>query len=262
MLLHQKGVYVRKISIVLGMVFLLAGIAGASLGVYPSRQELVLDRGEVFRGTYTVTNRYEVPITVAASQREWFISSENKGIPIAEWFSVSPESAEIAVGATKDFYYEVRVPSAAAGSLVAMISFTAQHPDATDINLMVSVPVFVIVADANRVDWDMSSIAARSASEGLSQISAKVINKGNVHLRPSGIVIVHKGKMEVMRVPFIESRPVYPELDRMIITDGFAQLAPGAYTVTVQVTCYEETMEKKASLRIKKDGTMMLKEKK
>ena len=107
---------------------------------------MVLMPGQSAKGTYMVTNDRQTPMTVTVSRRDWFVSEENKAFECAKWLFVSTKKLVLKPGETKPVNFRVKTPAQARGALFAMISLSSKSQDSDMLNVVVSVPVFVILS--------------------------------------------------------------------------------------------------------------------
>ncbi|MHB9154844.1 MAG: fimbrial biogenesis chaperone [Endomicrobiales bacterium] len=224
----------------------------ASLMVSPGRQEVGIPPGAVFKGTYTVTNNYDVPAEVKAQFRDWFTLPENKKFNINDWLKAYPESFSLQPGESKTVNYEVRVPRKAKGELVAMVSFSPETGESQGVKLLVSSALFVIVSGTEKYKWDVPEVKVTKNRFGKFVVEAFVKNTGNIHVRPAGSVriVSNDTKETVLQLDFAESRPVYPGASRQIIAHADFALKPGKYTAISTVRAEGGEREKKVNFKV------------
>ncbi len=232
--------------------------AYAGLTVTPSRTEISLVPGGSFEGSMTVRNDNDVPANVFASVRDWFVLPENKGLTASDWLVIVDSEVYLKPAETRDIKYEVRLSTAAQGSLVAMMSFVPQiEGDQGGITLMVSVSVFVTAKGTEKIDWDVSDVKIDDQT-GKLQFSAVVANNGNVHLRPVGNVVIYSKTEVVDSFNFSEGRPSYPGTPRSFVAVSKSDIKPGKYIAKINLQCYGQMKEKEVKFKIDKKGVAQI----
>ncbi|MCX5778428.1 MAG: hypothetical protein NTU66_04335 [Elusimicrobia bacterium] len=228
----------------------------AGLNVNPSRAEIVMSAGQSYSNVYTITNDYGVPITISVVTKDWFVLPENKSISAIDWLQVSTPSFHLAIGETKELRYQVVIPTQAVGSLVGMISLSPKSETEQGVTLVLSVPVFVTVAGTEKIDWDFTDTQFSNKS-GKLQVSIKITNAGNIHLRPVAEAVLFDGKKVVGKMSFGESRPVYPGSYRSIMSTMDVP-KKGTYKGAVKIVCAGQEKIKKFKLKINKSGELKI----
>ena len=239
-----------------GLFALTFSSAYGALTVFPSRQEISLPAGAKVQGEYVVKNESDQSIVIKLEFRDWFVLPKNSGIKAKDWLSIVTTQLKLGPQEEKPVQYEVKVPTSAEGVLVAMLSFLPQGE--AQVSLMLSVSLYVTVAGTEKISWQISDVNLSYRMNQL-QISAKVWNHGNVHVRPQGMIEIYKGKLKLDEFGFAESRPVYPENSRLILArKEKMNLLPGKYRARIHLRGQGEQKEKEISFRLKKSGEIIL----
>jgi hypothetical protein len=217
-------------------VLLITNTSLFAMGLTPSRLEIGLKPGEVFEGTYTVTNDqgFELPVSIAS--KNWFTSKDNLGITATDWLKVTPEEIILSTGASETVHYKITVPEKANGMIMSMVSFVSPSALDSNVNMALTVPIYVTVQGTEKVKWQISE-AKPDFSSDTTRILAYVENKGNVHVRPSGNVkIYNKNRTISIQLNFKDGAPVYPgRTQEFYADDKELKLVPGRYTAEIEM---------------------------
>ncbi len=237
----------------------------AGITVEPVRQEIKVSPGKKAQGSYFVYNVGKEPAHITVAPRDWFVLKENKGISADSWLRIMPQELDLEPGERKEVKYEVAVPTEAVGELVAMISFVPQAEEESMINVVFSVSLYVMIEGTEILKGEISKVdIRRGKEEGSSDLRFGVLveNRGNVHLRPKGKIVIEdrKGK-KIKEVELTYGWPVYPGKNRGYFADWKgASLKSGKYKAiaTVDYGDPENILKKTVSFKVdKKDNIEM-----
>lgn len=222
-------------------VLLLAGMAPLlwgghpawALNVSPGRTEVRLDPGKSTKLVLAVVNDEPEKLSVQVSGKDWFVLPANQGYPVDKWLKIhGPLSFNLSPGESRNIKVTVTCPRGVEGELVGMVSFLYQTGQPSMVTPMISVSVYVAAAGTEKIAGEIKDMAVRLWRDQL-QVAVSVKAAGNVHLRPTGqVVLVDAKGTEVARWPIPEGDPAYPGMERGYfakIPSGF-KLAPGRYT--------------------------------
>jgi len=237
-----------KAGIIIISILSLAGGVGraeiASMNVIPSVNEIVLSENETKSGIYTVQNSSEMDMRVTIVSSYWYLSEENKDIPLSSWLTISPTEFDLPAGENRDIPYEVTAPKGALGELVAKLSFCPKPIEGeVAVNVVFSVSLYLKIRGTGkpRHELDDFKIWKHKDKEAMG-IEAVLKNKGNIHLRPRTTVYVQDFLGEALkRVPLKYGVPVYPDRTQNYRGNIFNfSLKPGLYRAVVE-TRYTDT---------------------
>lgn len=241
---------------ILSEIFL--SIAYAGLSLYPVRQEVTLPPGGKFKGTYTIKNTFEKPITMQVSYRDWFVLPENKNITVNDWLTVSPTEFYMLSNEEKNVDYEIRLPTSTIGFTSAMISFMPKPEGDQQINMMLSGSLYAIASGTEKYEWDFIDVKITFTSPTLT-VEATLKNTGNIHVRPEGILKIYKGQKEICSGIFEQGKPIYPGNSRNILgsaNDCF--LKEGNYSAQLLLhDAVGNTAETKVNFKVKNNGEVV-----
>jgi len=232
----------------------------AGLMVTPTRAEITLPPGGTYEGVFHVTNDLGHTALINVTTGYWYVSAEEKNVPISDWVEVDTMDFTFNPGETRDYKYRIQLSTSAVGMRSVMFTFM-EKPQAgvQGISLLISVSLYVTAAGTERKDWDFENFTI-SSYQGNTQFSVYVRNSGNVHVRPNGFVKVIKGKKETtLEIP--ESRPAYPNQRRQAVAHGVQKEVfpkPGKYKVIVSLTGTGITKEKTYEVQVKKTGEVVI----
>lgn len=231
--------------------------------VDPVRQEIKVSPGNEAQGSYFVYNVGKEPTHVTVAARDWFVLKENRGINVDSWLNITPQELDLEPGERKEIKYEVVVPARAIGELVAMISFVPRAEEESMINVVFSVSLYVMIEGTEILKGEISKVDIRKwEREGSSELRFGVVveNRGNVHLRPKGKIVIEdrKGK-QIKELELTYGWPVYPGKNRAYFGDWkVASLKSGKYKAmaTVNYGDPENILKKTVSFEVDKNGNI------
>lgn len=236
--------------IALAASLLAVSVSAFPIGLTPSRLEINLGPGEVVEGTYTVTNDqdFELPVTVAS--KNWFTLKENLGITATDWLQVWPEELVIPVGGSAVVHYRVSVPAKAKGMLMSMVSYIAPSGPESNVSMALTVPIYLTVNGTEKMKWGING-ARPDLSSGTMRILARVVNTGNLYIRPAGSVLLFGPGGKASVINFKEGNPVYPgRVQEFYAEDKDIKLEPGRYRAEIEMNYRGKTCKKRIDFSI------------
>ncbi len=229
-----------------------------ALTVTPVRQEIRVIPGGNTKGSYTVSNETKESLQIKVSAREWFKWKENKDIAMSDWLILSPKKFLLESGESKKVNYEVKIPTQAVGVLSAMLSFSPQTKSSEGVVLSVS--LYAIVEGTEVISADIEKTDIQKKEKNL-HISVTFKNRGNIHLRPEGEVIIIKKKKEIDRFKLRLGRPVYPGKTRTLVGDSKIGIISGKYRARILLYYGDNSLiEKVIPFKINRKGKLKVKE--
>jgi hypothetical protein len=241
------------VCIILGL-FLLQGayvapVAEAQgLNVAPTLIELRLTPGEVQQGIYRLKNETEDVMAVTVQPENWMVrlfGAEGE-LDVSDWFVVTPTEFDLAPGEEKDITYTMTAPFKFTGEKVAQVFFGFKHAQSDAmLSTRLGVIVYMMAKGAEKVDGVITNVNVsykmpqnKEETRSLYRISFDVDNRGNVHLRPFGHMVVRDARDEriVDSVELAPSKGIYPEKqDNFLFNQQGSILAPGKYMAKVHL---------------------------
>lgn len=210
---------------------LAAAPSAAALTVTPSVVETRAKAGEVVTGAFEVVNETATPVRVQM-ELEPLLGS---GPTPDGWLQVTPQSFELAPGATTEVRYAVSVPEQQSGELSAMVVF-AQAPSG-GLQVRFGMALYVSVRGTERLAAALEPMTMDGGAETV--VRVPVMNTGNVHCRPDGRVRLARGTAVVSESALPLGMPALPgqtEGFRVALPGG--PFAPGAYQLSVELACH------------------------
>lgn len=185
----------------------------AEVRVSPTITQLYLASGEEKSDFFSVYNSGGKQISVEAQAEELLKSSEDsKSIDINAWLEVEPEKFDIGPGETKSIKYNVKIPKGQRGELRGQIFFATDTDFAGGIGIKnrFGVAVYVAIKGTEVVKAKIAEVAVSKATskeaikdEGADNKNIKfsviVQNKGNVHIRPKGKLLVKNREGSIVK---------------------------------------------------------------
>ena len=261
------------ISLILGINLLCCNSVYAGLNVSPVTIELSTAAGDTYKGYYAVTNKTDEPVHVKVAMEDWVKAKTGKAsLPPEVWLSVTPMEFDLEAGASKDVEYKINPPRGCEEELVAMVFFGTESPTgAFTLASRIGCSIYVAIKEAIRLDCVIKNITMEKSSikiaEGLEEDKGimffiDVDNPGNVHIRPTGEIIITDEKDEIYNVAIERSFPVYPGQHQIYpITWKNSDVRPGSYTAKIildygNIYKVDKKLEKSIIFTVNEDGTV------
>lgn len=248
---EKLSVFTRKLfpAIVISMAMALwhPGDAAAGIGVTPQITEMTVAKGAVVKGIYTVINDSAETVRVRVEPEDWMKLKTGKSIiPLDQWLAIAPSEFDVAPKGVTEVGYTITAPQDERGELAAMVFFSTA-PQATgnfDIATRFGVSVYAaiegtieIAAEVKDVRIEKGPVDPAHNEAGLT-FFITVANKGNVHLRPTGVITIRRKDDRIYTVPVERSFPVYPGTELVYpVAWKTAGVAPGSYEGVVTLDC-------------------------
>jgi len=216
----------KVLPLVIGIAFL-AETALAGIAVNPTVTELEVAPGRVKAGSFRVGNAGEELVRVKVEVEDWLKLRVGKSpVNIKDWFIIDEPEFELEPSEIKVISYRVMAPEGVEGELIAMVFFSTAVPGGGTLNITsrFGVSVYAGIEGTEVIDPEIREIKTNEQGLGI-----YVVNKGNVHLRPSGTVaikdpggnLIHEKKIPYTAVIFPGKAHTYPvKLDITSLSSG------------------------------------------
>lgn len=188
-------------------MFIYAQTAHA-LTIGPSRFEVSLPPGEVAGADYYVQNETDKPAHISVEPENWFKDAYSyNGLAIEDWISLDSYEFDLEPKEIKKLKLTITVPKDRTDELVAQIFFTSTvgkaegeaGPGGSGVRARLGAVLYVAIKGAEKVEAEIRNIDITKVTEDGEKklkIGVTVRNKGNVHLRPAGKVLIETKKGE------------------------------------------------------------------
>ncbi len=243
----------KKIFIAFTLILGFVINASAGLIVTPARSEIVIENENSFEGEYIVENGFDATVDISVTTKNWNNSKDNKDVGISDWLVVKQKNLTLKPNESAVINYSIK-SGQLKGSLSGMISFTLRMPGSESINLMTSVPVYMIIDGTQKVSYGFDKITLANDKNSKNIIVAYTVkNDGNVYVRLGGKITVLSKKKVVYEQVIPQQSPVYPDLNRSFI-ENVPRLPKGKYVLNISLSAYDKTAEKSIQFRVNKYG--------
>jgi hypothetical protein len=245
------------LSLLLSMGF---GSSALALTITPGRTYVRLLPGEHANAVISAHNETTDRIQVELSKKDWFVLPDNKALTVKDWLELKgPTYFWLKPGERRDVTVKVKCPKKAVGELVGMVSFAYQGESVSMVTPMISVSVYTTAVGTERLSGFIKDLAVRRWQDR-TQVAIGLISNGNIHLRPTGHVLItdSKGKTAA-NFTIKEGDPVYPGQERAYFGEDMSlKLAPGRYNATVSLTYKDLVLGASKELEVKADGSIQM----
>ena len=248
--------------------------AGVGVGVEPAVTEVTVRPEGVTRGILTIVNNESDYVSVIIETRDYLKERTGAGVlQVEDWLTITPEEFDMEPYATEELEYVIEAPSGYEGELAAMLFFTANLPgeDGPKTAGKTGVAVYAAVEGTIKLDCGIQSVRVKrdivknpegaGINRGIMFI-LEVENKGNVHLRPEGNIVIAGEDGSEYDVGIKKGFPLYPgsSLSYAVKWDE-KDLSPGAYDVYIVLdygNIYDEykIAEKEARFSVDEEGNI------
>jgi hypothetical protein len=207
-----------RISILTAIFVGLMAPRASALSVSPGRTDVRLAPGEKINTVLTVLNDNSEAMQVDASQKNWFLYAANKNTVAADWIKIHGKSHFLLKpGESRKVGLTVLCPKKAEGLLVGMASFIFRTAQPGTVTPMISVSIYLTVAGTEHLSGEIRKLTARFWKHTLT-VGAEVAATGNVHLRPSGSLLIFDAQgTQMAQYVVAQKDPVYPGQTRGFI---------------------------------------------
>lgn len=242
-----------------GLVVLFLSLPAWPLSVTPGRTEVRIIPGNKTETYLTVVNDAKEDMNVGLETKDWFILEANKAnhLTVDTWLTVlGAKEFVLKPGKSRKIPIAVSCPKNAQGELVGMVSFVYQTHPPSMVTPVISVSVYLTAQGTEKTAGEIGDLVVRRLPQAVQAI-ATVKNTGNVHLRPSGVVLlVDDQGRQVDGLPIREGGPAYPGRDSPYGTyDMTLKLKPGHYLAKATLTSDGYSMVSERGFTVPGDGT-------
>ena len=226
----------KKIAVILFLLPLLAAGRASGLGLNPAVTELLVSPGMTHRRSITVTNPSETAVQLEVQLENWLkrrgVETETASIEPREWITF-PAQTHLGPGESRTIEYDIHIPHGLKGQLVAMAFFTpVTRQEGLSLRSRFGASIYAAIKGTEEIACEITNIYA---TDNGFRVSFR--NKGNVHLRPDGYVMVTGRSGSAVKVPLQAGTPVFPGKDHSYIA-VLGEALPGGFYVAQAVIEY------------------------
>ena len=272
----MRRIYIARISavalLVIACLFSSHSSCYAALGVEPESIELVASPDTVTNGVYSVVNESSESVRVVVQPEEWPRSATPKNdLSVEKWLTVTPMEFDLAPQERKEVQFTINPPSGHGGELSAMIFFATTSPEGMlNITTRNGVSLYAAFADTICLGCSITDIHVdkfeQKTDSGMVDrgvvFTIDVENKSNVHIRPTGSIVItvedgSKHDLDIERgfPAYAGGKASYQVLwDKKDVTQGKCEaLITLDYGKLYKL---DKKIEKKVDFIVNKDGTV------
>jgi len=264
----------------LGLIYIIiiliafGGIAYAGIGAHPTVTEVIVPPDKITKGTIKIANGGTEAVQVIVQPEDWLKRRTGEStFPVEEWLTVTPAEFTVEPVSIKEVEYTIKPPRGAKGELNAMVFFAtaAETQTGLDVTSRFGVSIYAAIEGTIDLECDINSVKVRrniiekedggTIDRGM-VFTINVENKGNVHIRPAGMITVNDQYGNNFDIEIEKGFPVYPgsSLNYAIIWDETDLLA-GYYEATItldygNIYNIDEVFEKTIDFSIDVEGNV------
>lgn len=159
-------------------------------------------------------------MTLRVSPKNWYLYPGQDSLNVEEWLHLESLEFLLPPGMKIEIPFTVTIPAKtregvpSSGVFVGMASFTGGSDPESMVQLVMSVSIYAIVKGTEKVEAGLSKFEIRTYNDSLQAVSV-IENKGNIHIRPSGVAEIFDAKNnKVEIIPIPEQLPAFPAQSR------------------------------------------------
>jgi len=234
----------------------------SAIEVTPTYQIFTIKPGKKAAGEFTLMNNEGEDVTVKLSAKDWFVMTGNEKFKATDWLTFQEKEIPIEKGASKVVKFFVESPKGAQGELVGMVSFNIVGQTESNVQKILSVAIYSAAQGTEKLKGEVRAFRVVPSSRTV-EVSALLINEGNVHIRPSGWFRIENDKnFTVANIAMTPGRPVYPGKEE--VYSGSVKdftLRPGNYKLFITLTDVDRqkaVVDVSKKFVVKEDNTVEL----
>jgi len=259
---------------------LIVNLASAlfAVEIEPSRIEVSAPSGKSSVTLIKVTNWQDYPTKISAKPDYYRQILTDNSIPpggkegllsCQNWLKLEPNEFKLSPKTSMYIECTINVPKGAREEHLASILFDEEGMTTTykkkpsetgNITLEIiprfTIPIYVTITGTETIAAEISNIKViEGPTIGTIKTEITLHNKGTVHLRPSGTLLIMDSKKNIVETLSIgECLPVFPDYKEKIPVYYPEMLEPGIYTAICTINIGDgRLVQKKTSFRITED---------
>ena len=230
----MKKAFTCGVLLLIGL-FLSSSLLFGGIGVEPTVIEISVSPGGKAKGVFTVVNDGDESVQVVVQPENW--PRKKEAMDVSSWLKIKPEEFKLGAKRVRKVKYKIRVPKDVEGELMSMVFFATTAPAGRVVNIRTrfGVALYVTVKgtevlEGEILDFKVKKTTSKEKREKF-HFTALVENRGNVHFRPRGKIIIENGegkKLDEVEIQY--GWPVFPKNRHLY--DGYwepEEILPGTY---------------------------------
>lgn len=244
----------KKFLLLVSLLFCFS-LSYAGLSVDPSVTNIFGEPGSGYKGKYTIKNTYDRDININIEVEQGKTFAGNGEVDVKKWLEFENYTYFIKAGASVEAPYTAVIDEKFKGSVSARVTFSVAQEQGQMITISISVPIYVTVEGTEKVDYCIDSLNLYASGNN---ISYKLVleNKGNIHIRHSGIIeIYNKNKTELLKtISMQETVPTYSgeKRDFSDVMLPKEELKKGTYVAVFKVKAFDKEVVKEVKFKVTK----------
>lgn len=219
------------------------------LSITPIIFDYSLDLGQLKSGKITLTNLTNQPLEIVSEARNFTaqgeegdvaLTTENIPFSIAQWVNIEPKRVTIPPSSKLPFTFTIRVPQNAepGGHFGSVVFATVPKKELNQTGALLSQEIGALLFTRTPGDIkEQAKIASFKTEKSFYEFGpvnfvARVQNDGNVHVKPTGEIVIKDMFGRTTKLPLVEQN-VLPNAIRKISTKWTEKVLIGKYTATV-----------------------------
>jgi hypothetical protein len=181
----------RRVSILtifLGVSILCVSNSSAGIGVKPTVVEVEATPGVEKTGSLAVGSSDTEAVIVKVEVEDWLkLRTGSSPVSIKEWLTMDDTELVLEPSETKSIGYRIKIPEGVKGELVAQVFFSSVVPGKGNVNITsrFGIALYVGIEGTEILDPVITDMRIEGSSLGVT-----IQNNGNIHIRPSGKVVI------------------------------------------------------------------------
>jgi hypothetical protein len=224
----------------------------------------MVEAGSVTKGTFTITNDGSESVRVKVEPEDWFKARLGRsGIPLDKWFSISPVEFDIEPLGVVNVEYAIAPPSDAKGEFAVMVYFgTTSTQGGLTITSRNGSSIYAAITGAFNLACNIKNVWIEGSKAKGAVFTIEVKNTGDVHLRPTGNIVITAEDGTAYNILIQRGFPAYPgSAEKCVAKWSKTDIPTGRYEAVINLDYgniykMEKVLEKKIVFIVNKDGSI------
>ena len=269
---------IRKdiIFFLLGCSVSICSVSYAGISVSPSTCEIVVEEDGISKGKYTVVNEDKEKTHVKVEPEDWLKAKTGlRGMAVGNWLTLTPMEFDLEGQQSQEVEYAIKLPVDIKGEVVAMVFFvtggSGSAPGTLGISTRIGAPIYAAMANSVKLGCSVKDITinnntietqdGKKENKGI-MFSIVIENSGNVHLRPTGEIVIKSSDGKEYRVGIERYFAIYPGKSLPYpVTWEEANIPRGKYSAHItldygNIYNVDRKIEKEIKFVVKRNGSV------